>query len=213
MNVLRRRSYCKKKTEEERGDLVFLRIIPASITIILMRQFLLFTWETLEMVIIAGVTVLVIRTFLAQPFLVSGASMSPNFSSGNYLIIDEITYRFNDPKRGDVIVFRYPNDLSTFYIKRIIGLPGDQVKIESGDIFINEQKIKEPYLNENNQTLGDVNLTLEDNRYFVMGDNRYHSFDSRSWGSLAGENIIGLTRLRLFPFGAIGILERPAYTK
>lgn len=176
-----------------------------------MKQFWLFVWETLEMIVIAGVTVFVIRTFLAQPFLVSGASMSPTFESGNYLIIDEITYRFDDPKRGDVVVFRYPNDPGTFYIKRIVGLPSDRVKLESGAVFINGQKIAEPYLDEEAQTLGDANLTLEENRYFVMGDNRYHSFDSRSWGPLDKEKIVGLARLRLFPFNAIGILERSAY--
>lgn len=163
------------------------------------------------MIFIAGVTVFVIRTFLAQPFLVSGASMSPNFEGGNYLIVDEITYRFDDPRRGDVVVFRYPNDLSTFYIKRIIGLPGDRVRVDGGNIFVNEKRIDEPYLDESVKTLGDINLTLEGGRYFVMGDNRYHSFDSRSWGPLERENIVGLVRLRLFPFNAIGILERPAY--
>ena len=176
-----------------------------------MKQFLLFAWETLEMIVIAGITVFVIRTFLAQPFLVSGASMSSNFNSGDYLIVDEITYRFDDPKKGDVVVFRYPNDPSTFYIKRIVGLPSDRIKIEGGDVFVNEQKVNEPYLDESVQTLGDVNLILEEGYYFVMGDNRYHSFDSRSWGPLEREKIVGLARLRLFPFNTIGILQRPAY--
>ncbi len=165
------------------------------------------------MIVIAGITVFVIRTFVAQPFLVSGASMADNFNSGDYLIVDEISYRFDDPKRGDVVVFRYPNDPSTFYIKRIVGLPGDRVKIDGGAVFINGQKIAEPYLDESVQTLGDSNLALEENHYFVMGDNRYHSFDSRSWGPLNEENIVGLARLRLFPFNAIGILERLAYTE
>ena len=94
-----------------------------------MRKLLVALWETLEVALVAIVTVLVIRTFLIQPFLVSGASMEPNFSGGDYLIIDEIAYRFREPQRGEVIVFRYLDDKKTFFIKRIIGLPGERIKI------------------------------------------------------------------------------------
>ena len=162
---------------------------------------------------IAGVTVFVIRYFLAQPFLVSGASMAANFNSGDYLVVDEITYRFDGPKRGDVIVFRYPNDPGTFYIKRIVGLPGEKIKVEDGSVYVDGKKIEEPYLGEEVKTLGDADIVLGESKYFVLGDNRYHSFDSRSWGLLDKKHIVGLARLRLFPFNAIGILDRPAYNE
>ena len=178
-----------------------------------MKQFLLFLWELAEMVIIAGVTVFIIRTFLAQPFLVSGASMSENFKSGDYLVVDELTYQFEKPERGDVVVFRYPGDPKTFYIKRAVGLPSERVTIKGGYVFINEKKIQESYLTSDTQTFGDVDLLLKEDEYFVLGDNRNHSFDSRSWGPLMRTNIVGLARLRLFPVNAIGILERPAYNR
>lgn len=174
-----------------------------------MKQFLLYIWEILELVIIAGVTVFVIRTFFAQPFLVSGASMSNNLNSGDYLVIDEITYRFQAPQRSDVIVFRYPIEPKTFYIKRIIGLPSEHVRIKDSEVFVNDVKSEEKYLDEDIKTSGDVDVVLGGNEYFVMGDNRYHSYDSRNWGSVPRKNIIGLARIRLFPFNVVGVLKRP----
>ncbi|MDP3729340.1 MAG: signal peptidase I [bacterium] len=170
-----------------------------------MKTFLLALWEVMEVVLIAVVTVFVIRTFLAQPFLVSGASMEPNFGSGNYLIIDEITYRFREPERGEVIVFRYPQNPSVFYIKRVIALPNEHITIQSGSVNIKDEsgkefELEEEYLNPVLRTSGSIFKTLGDDEYFVMGDNRNYSFDSRSWGALDKEYIVGLARLRLFPF-------------
>ncbi len=176
-----------------------------------MKQFLLYVWEILELVIIAGVTVFIIRTFFAQPFLVSGASMSDNFNSGDYLIVDEITYQFESPQRSDVIVFRYPENPSTFYIKRIIGLPREHVVIKNSEVFVNNNKLEETYLDNGIKTSGDVDIILDNDEYFVLGDNRYHSYDSRSWGSVPKKNIIGFARMRLFPFNVVGILKRPTY--
>ncbi|MEK9183740.1 MAG: signal peptidase I [Patescibacteria group bacterium] len=176
-----------------------------------MKQFLLYVWEILELVIIAGVTVFVIRTFFAQPFLVSGASMSNNFNGGDYLIVDEITYQFESPQRGDVIVFRYPEEPSTFYIKRIIGLPEEHVVIKNSEVFVDDNKLKEEYLNEDIKTSGDTDIILSNGEYFVLGDNRYHSYDSRSWGPVSRKNIIGFARMRLFPFNVVGVLKRSAY--
>lgn len=171
-----------------------------------MKKFWLSVWEIFEVVLISAVTVFIIRSFFAQPFLVSGASMEPNFSNGNYLIIDEITYRFREPERGEVIVFRYPKNPSVYFIKRIIGLPGDRVVVQNGrvSVFSSEggsasggRDGKQVFTEEG--TSGSVDTTIGNNEYFVLGDNRYNSFDSRNWGSVPKKDIIGIARLRIFP--------------
>lgn len=169
-----------------------------------MKQFLANLWEIIEVVLVAGVTVFIIRTYVVQPFLVSGQSMEPNFQGGNYLLIDEVSYRFEKPERGDVIVFRYPGDEKTFYIKRIIGIPEDQIIIvNNGQVTVNDKVLNENYLTDEARTVGNVNRKLGPNEFFVMGDNREYSFDSRQWGILPQKNIIGVVRLRLFPLNKI----------
>ena len=166
--------------------------------------------EIVETVVISVVIVLFIRTFLFQPFFVKGESMMPNFSSGDYLIVDELTYRFSEPKRGDVIVFRSPNSPSVYFIKRIIGLPKERVVIKEGKIYIYNRQhplgflLKEPYL-KNNYTPGNVDITLKENQYFVLGDNRKASYDSRIWGPLEKSAIVGIVRLRAWPPSAFAI--------
>lgn len=170
-----------------------------------MKAFLLATWEVAEIVLVSVVTVFLIRSFLIQPFLVSGASMEPNFASNNYLLIDEITYLLRDPQRGEVIVFRYPNDPSTYYIKRVIGLPGERVEVKGGSVYVFDQDgskkmfSEENYLPSGLKTSGIASVQLGEKEYFVLGDNRNYSYDSRSWGKLGRDNIIGLARLRLLP--------------
>ena len=180
-----------------------------------MQKFWSSVWEILEVVLISVATVFIIRTFLAQPFLVSGASMEPTFHDGNYLIVDEITYRFREPQRGEVVVFRYPKERKTFFIKRIIGLPNDRVIIQQNKLrlFSNGKEIilDEDYLKDSASTAGSVNLELGPDQYFVLGDNRYNSFDSRNWGPIARKDIIGIVRLRLLPIKQIGIVENPSY--
>lgn len=181
-----------------------------------MKKFLFSFWEILEVGLIALVSVFVVRTFLVQPFLVSGASMEPTFASGDYLLIDEISYRFREPERGEVIVFRYPGNENAFYIKRIIGLPGERLVFEDGGIKVFNEDHKdglllhEYYLPEGLKTAGSE-IVLGANEYFVLGDNRYFSFDSRSWGSLDKKEIIGLVRLRLWPLNKVSAMERPSY--
>ncbi len=178
-----------------------------------MKTFLLAIWEVAEVVLVAVVTVFIIRSFLVQPFLVSGASMEPNFGDKNYLLVDEISYRFRDPQRGEVIVFKYPNNPSTFYIKRIVGLPGEKVEIKQGGVYISssgsseKSALKENYLVPELKTAGNAAVTLGQNDYFVLGDNRNYSYDSRSWGVLDKKYIVGLARLRLFPVTEIGIFN------
>ncbi|OHB18049.1 MAG: signal peptidase I [Parcubacteria group bacterium RIFCSPHIGHO2_01_FULL_45_26] len=164
-----------------------------------MKRFWLAARETLEIVIVALITVFIIRNFLIQPFLVNGASMEPNFNDGDYLLIDEITYRFRQPQRGEVVVFRYPNDRSVFFIKRIIGLPGETVAIRDNAAYINNVELKEDYLPPI-KTSGRTELALGPDEYFVLGDNRSFSFDSRNWGSAKFDDIIGIARVRIFPF-------------
>lgn len=172
-----------------------------------MRAFWLTIKEILEVVVIAVVTVFIIRYFLIQPFLVSGASMEPNFSDGNYLLIDEVTYRFREPERGEVVVFRYPKDPSTFFIKRIIGLPGEKVVFKNGNVYINNIRLEEDYLSDALRSGDNLVITLKDDQYFVLGDNRSHSFDSRNWGPISKEHIIGIARLRILPVSELGVLK------
>lgn len=172
-----------------------------------LKRFLLSSWEVLEVVLISLATVFIIRTFLIQPFLVRGASMEPNFSDGNYLLIDEITYRFREPQRGEAIVFRYPQDRRTFFIKRIIGLPGERIIIKNNQIVIGGVSLEEDYLSPEIKTSGNIDVVLGPDEYFVLGDNRYNSFDSRNWGKLMRKEITGVVRLRLFPFNQFDVFE------
>jgi len=175
-------------------------------------SFLLFIWEILKIVIIALVIVIPIRYFLFQPFIVKGQSMEPNFENGNYLIIDELSFRFRDPRREEVVVFRYPRNPSQRFIKRIIGLPGEKIEIKAGSIMVNDQILDESeYLPFGLQTPGNIQISLNENEYFVLGDNRISSFDSKQWGPLPRKNIIGRVYFRAWPFTALAKFEAPAY--
>lgn len=175
-------------------------------------DFLGFVWEVAKIIIIAAVIVIPIRYFLFQPFFVRGQSMDPNFKNGDYLIIDEISYRFKGPERGEVIVFKYPQDPSDRFIKRVIGLPRETVEIKDGEITINGgQILDEKYLPNDLLTSGDMHITLKDNEYFVLGDNRPFSFDSRRFGPLSEEYIIGKVFLRAWPFNSLIIFDSPTY--
>lgn len=163
--------------------------------------------EVIKFALIALVIVLPIRLFVAQPFIVSGSSMVPTFKNGEYLIVDELTYRFETPDRGDVVIFRFPGDTKKFFIKRIIGLPGETVVITRGDIsIINDMypegiPLEEGYIEEKSFESGRVELGPDE--YFVMGDNRRQSSDSRSWGPLPDDLLIGRALVRLLPITSI----------
>jgi len=166
--------------------------------------------ELIQFAFIALLIVIPVRYFIAQPFIVSGASMENTFHSGEYLIIDQISYRFEDPKRGDVIVFRYPQDPSKFFIKRIIGTPGDSISIV-GDVVKVTPKgstealtLSEPYVKSMAENTN-LTETLGDREYFVMGDNRDSSSDSRVWGVLNKDKIIGKALVRLFPLNEVDL--------
>jgi signal peptidase I len=160
---------------------------------------------------------LVIRFFVAAPYVVSGSSMEPNFENWDYLITDRVSYRFEDPQRGDIIVFHLPQEYTRTLIKRIIGLPGETVSVDAKGIYIKNAAepsgfyLNEPYLAQEN--LGGpmgMTVTLKPDEYFVLGDNRHVSSDSRSWGTLPRADIIGRVILRLLPFSKINVLPAEA---
>jgi len=163
--------------------------------------------EFLQIAIISLAIVLPIRYFLVQPFYVKGASMEPNFHDSEYLLIDELSYRFREPKRGEVVVIHANGSIKDFYIKRIIGLPGEKIEIKEGKVkiynsenpegfFLNESQ----YLSSNVETSGGQNVQLSDTEYFVLGDNRSYSSDSRSWGPVPEEDVVGKVLIRAWPF-------------
>lgn len=170
--------------------------------------------ELTKFIFIVLIVVVPVRAFVAQPFIVSGHSMDPTFADGEYLIVDEISYRFREPQRGEIIVFRPPTDKKKFYIKRIIGLPGEKIEVNNGNITIYNNKnekgiiLEEPYvIRKSNDP--DKLWTLGEDDYFVMGDNRTESSDSRSWGILKRKAIVGKALIRLFPIQEIGL--NPGY--
>lgn len=182
----------------------------------LTQKYLPFIWEVIKIFIVASVIVLPIRYFLFQPFIVKGDSMVPNFHSGDYLIVDELSYRFSEPKRGDVVVFKYPKDTTQRFIKRIIGLPGEVVDIKNGTVSVTDNSgktfnLEENYLPKDLKTYGDVNMKINSNEFFVLGDNREFSFDSRRWGSVPKNNIIGKAFIRVFPLAAFSQFTAPSY--
>ncbi|MEZ4180094.1 MAG: signal peptidase I [Candidatus Doudnabacteria bacterium] len=173
-----------------------------------------FLWELSRIVIVAFVLMIGFRIFVAEPFVVSGSSMVPNFHNKEYLVVDKISYRFSEPQRGDVVIFKYPKDTSQYFIKRIIGLPGEKVQVNNGSVVVYNDAhpdgvtINEPYLKSNSSTFGpnDV-VALGTDEYYVLGDNRLASSDSRVWGILPKHDIIGQAFLRVLPLSELGTLN------
>ena len=164
--------------------------------------------EIIRFALITLIIVVPIRAYVAQPFIVNGASMSPTFENGHYLIVDEISYFFRQPERGEVVIFRYPKEPNKFFIKRVIGLPGETVIIEEGQTFIETKEgileLEESYAIGKNYLKQSLETTLKAGEYFVMGDNRDYSLDSRIWGPVDYKLIKGRAFLRLFPFNQMG---------
>lgn len=165
---------------------------------------------------VIAVLVVILRLFVIQPFIVDGSSMEPNFHNREYILVDKVSYNFSTPQRGQVIVFHPPENPGENYIKRVIGIPGDTIEITGGHVFVNNIELTEPYLSKANQgeteqynTNGPVKLAAD--QYFVLGDNRLHSSDSREWGVLPRQNIIGKTWIVLFPLNDLSLVSQPAY--
>ncbi|MFA6105835.1 MAG: signal peptidase I [Patescibacteria group bacterium] len=177
-----------------------------------------FIFELVKVIVLAGITIAVIRYFLFKPFYVKGASMEPNFYDHEYLIVDELSYRLRTPERGEVVVFKYPNNQEEYFLKRIIGLPGERVKIADGKITIYNTlhpegvEINESYLDKDLVTLGEAKtVTLSNDEYFVMGDNRANSFDSRRFGPVKRDLIVGRAFFRGWPISRIATFKSPVF--
>jgi len=181
-----------------------------------MRKFFLFIWEIVKVVSISLAIILPVRYYLIQPFYVKGASMEPNFHDHEYLIIDEISYRFKAPERGQVVVFRYPKNPQEYFIKRIIGLPGEEVQIKDGvviiynDLYPEGKSLSEDYLPLGVETYdsSEIKISIGENQYFVLGDNRYASKDSRSFGPVDKAFITGKVLFRGWPFNRITVFNK-----
>jgi len=177
-----------------------------------------FLLDIIEVLVIALAMFIFMYLFLFQPHQVRGLSMFPNFHDNDYLLTDKITYQLRAPKRGEVIVFKAPLNEDSDYIKRIIGLPGDMVKIANGKAYVNGNEVQEPYLPDSTRTFGGKfwkegqTISVPENQYFVLGDNREHSSDSREWGPVPKENIIGKAWLRYWPPQQFGLIPATTYS-
>ncbi len=177
-----------------------------------------FLFELIQVMAISLAIIIPVRYFLIQPFYVKGASMEPNFFDHEYLIIDELSYRFHQPERGDIVVFRYPNDPKQFFIKRVIGLPGETVDIAGGQIKIFNSKepngvvLDEKSYLDQDFTATTRTVTLKNDEFFVLGDNRAASLDSRYFGPVKQSFIVGRVWLRGWPFDRWKIFQDPQYS-
>ncbi len=176
-----------------------------------------FFMEIVKFTTIAVIIVVPFRLFIAQPFVVSGASMDPTFETGEYLIVDQLSYKFENPERESVVIFKYPKDTTKYFIKRIIGLPGETVEIRGTKVKIKNAEnpegvvLNEPYVAINHEKQDDLTVTLKDNEYFVMGDNRSGSSDSRVWGPVNEKLITGRPFVRLLPLPRLGFFPGNAH--
>lgn len=183
-----------------------------------MKSALTFIFEILKVIVLAGITIALIRFFLFKPFYVKGASMEPNFYDHEYLIVDELSYRLRAPERGEVIVFNSPLNPDEYFLKRIIGLPGEHIKIIGGHLTIYNSthpegvSVDESYLPKDLATSGDINETIGNDEYYVLGDNRGNSLDSRRFGAIKRNVIVGRAFFRGWPLSRVQKMETPSYT-
>jgi signal peptidase I len=180
-----------------------------------------FIFDLVKVFLISAVIILPIRYFVAQPFIVSGASMEPNFHTGEYLIINELAYHLHNPERGDIIVFKYPKDNTQYFIKRVVGLPGETVSIQDNKVIVTNKDnpkgfvLDETYLPNTTLTLpvgADSSLTLGPDEYYVLGDNRIASSDSRFWGPVPRNDIVGKVLIRAFPLNTFKKFDSVTYS-
>ena len=180
-----------------------------------------FFLDIIETVVIALSVFLIIYLFFMQPHQVNGQSMVPTFLDRQYLLTDKVSYKLNTPERRDMIVFHAPDDAgcppggSCDFIKRIIGVPGDTIEVKEGKVFLNGLLLEEDYLPASYTTQAGAytrnkTITLRDNEYFVMGDNRDHSSDSRAWGPIGFEDMVGRVFFRYWPLSKAGFIKADA---
>lgn len=168
-----------------------------------------FSMDFLETAVVALSIFVVVYLFLVQPHEIKGSSMEPNFHNNEYILTDKISYRMRDPKRGEVVIFKAPKNPDVDYIKRVIALPGERVKVQNGSVFVNGKKLNEAYLNDTTNifpgqfmTEG-IEITVPEGYLFALGDNRQHSSDSREFGPVKEDQIIGRALLRYWPIWPI----------
>ncbi len=177
----------------------------------------LFIAEIVQIAVLALAIILPVRYFLIQPFVVKGASMEPNFYDSEYLIIDELSFRFRNPERGEIVVFRPPQRDDQYYIKRVIGLPGETVEVRNGVITVYNEEypngfaLKESYIRE--ITEGRDRRTLAADEYYLLGDNRDASLDSRYFGAVNIDEFIGRVWVRGLPFDRVSTFDIPEYSE
>lgn len=178
------------------------------------RGFLVFFADIFETIIVALAVFLLTYFFLIQPHRVQGDSMLPNFQNGELILTDKISYRIRQPARGDIIVFRAPTDPGKDFIKRIVALPGEKVKLLDGKIYINESPLKESYLPYDSTSASGsylregIEISIPEGKYFVMGDNRNHSSDSREWGAVGKATIVGRAFIIYWPPPSFALVQQ-----
>lgn len=183
------------------------------------RKTIDFVMDILETIVFIGSLFIVIYLFILTPNQVKGASMEPTFYSGDYILTSRVTYKMRSPQRGDVVVFKSPRNPDIEYIKRVIGLPGDKVMIENGNILVNNKLIQENYISartnlwEGGFVKEGAVLSIPSDEIFVMGDNRPRSSDSREFGPVTIDNIIGNVFFRYFPSNKVGSIKNPLSTQ
>ncbi|PIY80154.1 MAG: signal peptidase I [Candidatus Pacebacteria bacterium CG_4_10_14_0_8_um_filter_42_14] len=199
-------------------------VIMAKFMLVILKSFSTLVLDFIETIVIGLSLFLVVYLFLLQPHQVNGKSMFPNFESGDYLLTDKVSYRVGTPQRGDVVVFHAPpaancpEGTGCDFIKRVIGLPGETVRVNDSTIFVNNQPVDESqYLADTvvtdagNFTANNRTITLGPDEYFVSGDNRPHSSDSRAWGPISSESIVGRAFVRYWPVSTLGALPKVTY--
>ena len=188
----------------------------------ILKQLGAFLLDIFETLVIALSIFLIVYLFLMQPHQVNGQSMIPNFESGDYVLTDKISYRLGEPQRGDVVVFHAPSSAhcpqgtGCDFIKRVVGLPGELIEIKNSQIFVNSESLGEVYIPDEFQTEAgsftkNKSVSLGDNQYFVVGDNRPHSSDSRVWGPIDKSMIVGKAFFRYWPPETMGVIESIRY--
>lgn len=183
----------------------------------LIRRIGAFFLDILQVLVFAVAIFLFVYLLILQPHKIKGDSMQPNYPDGEYLLTDKVSYRFGEPERGDIVVFEPPNSNGDEFIKRIIGLPGESVSISSGKFLINSSVLNEAYIDSSIRTDGGAylgenkQLIIPEDHYFVLGDNRSHSSDSRIWGFVPIDNITGKAWLIYWPPDNAGTITDPVY--
>lgn len=174
-------------------------------------------FDFLQGIVVILAIMVMIYLFIMSPQEINGASMEPNFHNGEYILTNKIEYKLRDPKRGDVVIFKSPRNKDIDYIKRIIGEPGNRIALQGGVFRVNGLPLEEPYLASGTYTAfgnylrEDSEIIVPEGKYFVVGDNRGHSSDSREFGPVPKEDFIGRAFFRYWPFSEAGVIAAPVY--